>query len=338
MIKIKSATAKVYIVCPANQATGGPELLHQLAFRLRASNIDALMYYLPTDDPKPIHPFYEHYQVPYVATVANHTDHVVIIPESLTNMIYDKRFAKMTKAIWWLSVDHYFSFVNNLLAQHQKKKTFTIKHFFNYYKIPTLKHLTKAKKIVHFAQSAYAIDFLSRHQINNVFYLSDYLNQAFLNGAAPDQNKGREDIVLYNPKKGLNFTQEIIKQAPQIKFLPIQHLTPDEVSALLRKSKVYLDFGSHPGKDRFPREAAIMGCCIITGRQGSANFSEDLPIDNSFKFNDEQAEIPKIIEKIKACLNHFEEESKHFDSYREWINLEPKKFEDDVAAIFKKQF
>ncbi|MGC8677911.1 MAG: hypothetical protein ACP5UF_06840 [Hydrogenobaculum sp.] len=45
MIEIFPET-KIYIACPANFATGGPELLHQLGYHLiNDLNIEAFMYY-----------------------------------------------------------------------------------------------------------------------------------------------------------------------------------------------------------------------------------------------------------------------------------------------------
>ena len=40
---------------------------------------------------------------------------------------------------------------------------------------------------------------------------------------------------------------------------------------LLMKSKIYLDFGYHPGKIGL-REAALFGNCVITNLKGSAAF------------------------------------------------------------------
>ena len=51
-------------------------------------------------------------------------------------------------------------------------------------------------------------------------------------------------------------------------------MTPEQVVDLMSESKVYIDFGNHPGKDRIPREAVINGCCVITGVRGSARFKE----------------------------------------------------------------
>jgi len=58
--------SKIYVVCPAKAATGGPELLHQLVKILREDmNIESFIMYYPSTS-NPVHPEYEKYQVPYV--------------------------------------------------------------------------------------------------------------------------------------------------------------------------------------------------------------------------------------------------------------------------------
>ncbi len=62
-----------FIACPANIATGGPELLHQLCYHLiNDLDIKAFMYYYNFDSNKfktPVHPEYEFYNVPYVLDI-----------------------------------------------------------------------------------------------------------------------------------------------------------------------------------------------------------------------------------------------------------------------------
>ena len=41
-------------------------------------------------------------------------------------------------------------------------------------------------------------------------------------------------------------------------FVPLINLNNDEIINTLSKSKIYIDIGSHPGKDRLPREAALL--------------------------------------------------------------------------------
>jgi len=95
-------------------------------------------------------------------------------------------------------------------------------------------------------------------------------------------------------------------------------------------------YGKNVIKDRLPREAALLGCCVITGKRGTAAFYEDVPIPNEYKFDDKEENIPKIIEKIKDCFENFEDRYKNFDYYRQVIKNEPQKFLEDLKKIFVK--
>jgi hypothetical protein len=165
-------------------------------------------------------------------------------------------------------------------------------------------------------------------------YLSDYLNPDFLK-IKTDLSK-KENIVAYNPKKGFSFTKKIISNAKDIKFVPLINMTRQQVIETLQRAKLYIDFGNHPGKDRIPREAAILGCCVITGKRGSAAFFEDVPIPDEYKFEDKEENIPKIIDKIYDCFENFEERYESFNYYRQVIQSEPQKFIDDLKEIFIK--
>lgn len=102
-----------------------------------------------------------------------------------------------------------------------------------------------------------------------------------------------------------------------LQWVPIENKTPSEVVKLLLKSKVYVDFREHPGKDRFPGEAAICGCCIITGKKGSAGNPIDIPISENYKFENDEGQLDLIIEKARDILVSFDKRSQDFDDYRE---------------------
>jgi hypothetical protein len=181
-------------------------------------------------------------------------------------------------------------------------------------------------------QSWYAFKHFDK--LNPKYYLSDHLNNAFLETNTDLSIK--ENIVVYNPKKGYSFTRKIISFARDIKFIPLENMSRDMVIKTLQKAKVYIDFGNHPGKDRLPREAAILGCCVITGKRGSAAFFEDVPIPDEYKFEDREKNIPKIVKKIKDCFENFYECYKDFEYYRHVIRSERQKFIEDLKKIFIK--
>ncbi|ADY73992.1 hypothetical protein Dester_1361 [Desulfurobacterium thermolithotrophum DSM 11699] len=345
---------KVYVVAPANTATGGPELLQQLVYHLRNNlNIDAYIYYVPSDLPDPVHPEYKQYNNPYVRKIEDEKENLLIVPEVIGGIRVLSRYSEIRKVIWWLSVDNFYisailkskrafffrRVVNKISKLILNKTLFDINEL-------TLKKIThmnlfkfdQVRQVdFHLAQSYYAIHHLESNGIpkNKIFYLSDYLNENFLK-IQTDLLK-KENIVVYNPKKGFSFTKKIIKNAPGIRFVPLVNMTRQQVIETLQKAKVYIDFGNHPGKDRIPREAAILGCCVITGKRGSAKYFEDVPISEEYKFYDKEENIPKIINKIKDCFENFEERYKDFNYYREVIKNELQKFLEDLKSIFRRE-
>lgn len=341
---------KIYIVAPAGTATGGPELLHQLCFHLRNDlNLDAYMFYQPTDHPDPVHSAYKVYGVPYVDRVDDKEENIIIVPEVVRLMEVIDDYKNIRKVIWWLSVDNFYiskmekeSFlawrnrINRLLYLFLKRELFELHEIamkiYKDYDLSKDKLVTSAD--LHLAQSYYALDHLRNHGIKNVEYLSDYLNKSFLEKKPNLKNK--KDKILYNPKKGYIFTSKLIKEAEDLNFIPIENMTREEVIKALEEAKVYIDFGNHPGKDRLPREAAILGCCVIVGCRGSAS-GLDVPIPQEFKFKmNPEPEIDAVIGKLRDCIENFHENHKKFDNYRKIIMKEPVRFREDLKKIFSK--
>ena len=100
-------------------------------------------------------------------------------------------------------------------------------------------------------------------------------------------------------------------------------------------AKVYVDFGNHPGKDRIPREAAISGCCVITGMHGAAKFHEDVPIPNKYKVDDlEDLDVSHVRDLILDIFEHYDERIDDFEEYRTMIRGEKEKFIKDAMNLF----
>lgn len=327
-------TSKVYVLCPAYSKTGGPELLHQLVKKMNDFNIDANIVYFRTnkDNKAYRNSEFDIYTQTYIELdgIEDKEENLLIIPEISTAIKLSKKFKNIKKAIWWLSVDNFlkgyriFKPIETTGVYTYIKSLIKGRILFNFNYIKNIEY--------HLCQSYYAIDFLKSKGIEEPLYLSDYINNTFLEDNIKKIEK--QDIVLYNPKKGFEFTNKIINLSPDFKWVPIKNLTTQQVKELLLKSKVYIDFGNHPGKDRFPREAAMCGCCIITGKRGSAAFDKDVPIGEEFKFDDKSQNIPVIVQKIKQCFENYEIENRKFDKYRQYIKSEEKAFEEDIKRIF----
>lgn len=146
-------------------------------------------------------------------------------------------------------------------------------------------------------------------------------------------NRNKKDIVVYNPKKGYEVTQQLIRKAPHIEWVPIENRTPQQVKELLISAKIYIDFGHHPGKDRIPREAAMCGCIVMTNRKGSAKFAEDVPIPEKFKVEYSPGKETVIINLLENSFLDYENDLSLFDEYRTKIKNEEHVFNSDLSKI-----
>lgn len=332
-IVIKEDT-EIYVLCSAYSKTGGPELLHQLVKELTDNGINAYITYYGTKNNKEYTPNdFKKYITEYklLEDINDNENNIVITPEVVYGIKLTKKIKNAKKILWWLSVDNF-------------RRTYTLKNAMKNFPIYTVLILLIKGEITfnfdyiktfdcHFCQSYYSIDYLKSNGITNIYYLSDYISDEYL---TIDEEYGRKkDIIAYNPKKGKKFTEKLIKSSPNLNFVPIQNLTTNQVKELLLKCKVYIDFGHHPGKDRIPREAAMCGCCIITNKQGSAKYFEDVPINDEFKFEDDEENINNIKNKITQCIENYDIEIKKFIKYRNAIKQEKQKFKDDVKKLFK---
>ncbi|WP_088188405.1 hypothetical protein [Desulfosporosinus sp. FKA] len=333
MFKIENTTI-VYVACPTYNKTGGTELAHQLVYELKQQGVDArITYYDYNGGEKVINPAFRIYVDSFeeLKNVIDSEKNIFITPEIKISLL--AKYNHIQKCVWWMSVDNFVK--NNGL-----------RNAVNFYglnkavKLLINKRISLIEKkivdhVVHFYQSEYARQFLLSHGVTKSYRLSDYINQSYLTDDDSDNAIEREGNVLYNPKKGIEFTNKLMVQSPNFNWIPIQNMTTDEVRELLRRSKVYIDFGNHPGKDRFPREAAISGCCVITGKRGSSAYYQDIPISDEFKFDDSDVNVKPIVEKIRECLMNYDEEFKKFEEYRHLIRGEYELFKKDVATIIK---
>ena len=73
---------KIYILAPANTATGGPEALHQLASSLKKYfKFSVIMHYIPRSKSSPVHSDYKHYKINYTYSIEDNKNNILIIPE-----------------------------------------------------------------------------------------------------------------------------------------------------------------------------------------------------------------------------------------------------------------
>lgn len=311
---------KIIVCCP-HFVTGGPELLHQLVRQLIDIGHEAYISYMPFgpayETPGP----YEKYEIPQ-SELVDESGVLVIVPEPFTIVL--KQLKKAQAIVWWLSVDNYYYFSGDYPWRNLRARIGNA--------LRGRISLRQMRRYRHLAQSQYALEFLKEKSLS-ADYLSDYLSESHLMNRAKEKEK--ENIIVFNPKKGFRRTRKLIDDNPQFKFVPLQNLSAAGVAELLERAKIYIDFGHHPGKDRAPREAVMAGCCVITGRRGAARYREDVPVPDSYKLDDRSGSYLSQFPSLAASiLANYELHFAHFQDYRQMVIQEPHRFALDVRRIF----
>ncbi len=331
----------IYVYCPAGVVTGGAELLHQLVSELNDNGRDARIVYFG-NAPREIPADYSGYNIRIADRVNDAPENVEVFYEGCFDMAFDN--SRTQKVLWWLSVDNFYKCSVHSLAPadmfgfsrrlgfkslfHRAKRLLHIGHHRGC--AISLKKL-RSLDAVNGYQSEYARDFLERRGFGRLAPLKDFINTEHV--AAFDKSL-KEDIVVYNPKKGIEFTRKLIAAAPDLRWVPLQGMTRAQLIDVVRRAKVYVDFGNHPGKDRLPRECAMNGCCIMTGMRGSAAFYGDVMIDSAYKFDERTASVADIVACIRRTLAGYDTAIDGFAGYRDMIASEREEFGSQVKDLF----
>ena len=316
----------IYVLCPPKSVTGGPEALHQLGATLVRLGHQVYMVYnygaapeeaAPGEDAvrrlvfpsynDPVADAYRKYDVPAPNVVYDTASNAVVVPEIWADRL--STFQAAQTYYWWLSLDY------GLAAME---------------KAGGLAYL-RSTRAVSLCQSAYALDHLEKSGVESLYPLSDYTFVPSVRGY--ENTAARKNVVLYN-KKGEDFAVMIRDAAPHIEFQLLANLSREEVRQAFRTAKVYMDFGSHPGKDRMPREAVALGCYVIVGRRGAAANARDVPIPPHYKFPADPSSVDAVIRQLERILQGEPGVADDFAYYRRTILFEEPEFHLQARRIF----
>jgi hypothetical protein len=312
-------TADVFVVCPAVAVTGGPELCHQLVHALnRIRPGSAAIVYEPFELPHLIPRPFRRYDALLARVEDIKPGSTVVLPEVYGRFL--GRFPGCRILFWWMSVNNFHQAAAGAAGAQIEAMRSTVHQ--------------------HLYQSEYAHGFLACANLGPVHRLGDKLADDYLAALAKPPTTARSDLLVFNPAKGFARTEQIfytltksLRQAPQV--IALKDKTRDEIRNILAQAKLYIDFGEHPGKDRLPREAAALGCCVLTNRRGAAANPVDVPIPEDCKINDRRHGWERrAAGKIHKLIDDYDRQRFRFDDYRQMIAAEPAQFDTDVAAVF----
>jgi hypothetical protein len=369
----------VFVFAPAQYYTGGVTALYQLCKNLN-NYIDTYIAFIDTlsDEKieKYIHQNYLHFRCDHVSQskVLDSKDHIIVIPESRPDLIAKYKFSK--KIIYWLAVDNFLvsispishSIAVKLLYNLISSSRFDLIWFFGlsifkrYLKndctyIRLLSNALKGEYYssfardktvqippadIHILQSYYVYNFLTNvAKTSRMFFLHEPLEDDYLNFSMSKDRK--EDIVTWNTRKAYPITLKVIKalKKNKVHVVELENVGKGNMINILAKSKIFIDIGIHPGRDRPPREAVVLGNIAVVNNHGGCFYYDDCMIEQPFKvdcYTESRCNIDpkKVAEDILHYMQNYEYYyKKHFTKFRDYILEEPKLYQKEIEQLAK---
>ena len=362
-------TPRIYVASPLGQRTGGPEALTLLVHSFRERGLEAYLIPMRNFRGKDNHPEYDFYNVKIAERIADPTrDHFVLTEVSPIesrrelSQLPDER-------IWmlWLSVNfspipeaRYYSATQADCSFFPSGANEKLPDLWPYDdapissgRFPTLREaqrritasgLSRARALaietasikyarrvsrrsINFGtQSCYGQSFVRRHLEREAFLITDYPRPM------PDVGdvKRRPSVVAYNGAKSQWKIAELQALLPDVEFLPIQNMSFDEVCRNLAAAALYVEIGHLPGRDRLPREAALLGTPCIMLARGAGFCWDDFPIGVDYRIPYTIDWAQHMAPVIQAALDDPEQIRRVQEPFREWVAGEKARYEQAV--------
>lgn len=324
---------KFVILAPLNVRTGGPEACFQLSDMMIRSGFDTQMWlikhpaYIPVfrallkqgavlaqmtlkvEESQNTVGEYSHYQVKAFDGQLFQEETVIIIPETYLWML--PLLSGLRVLVWWLSVDNAFEALSRINC-----------------------NLLRAPLVRHAVQSAYASDFVRALGLK-ASPLSDYtvVDKREAPGLAARPVRAAINTgAKVNAQDLEQVMQRLRQQCPEVDIVPIASLGRQQVYAAFSTSRLYIDLGNFPGKDRMAREALLLGANILIHRAGAGAHADDFAVPETYRpLAHEAGHIAQLATHM--LLNPMVHAAQ-FERARSWVRQEKIIFEGEVLQTF----
>lgn len=194
------------------------------------------------------------------------------------------------------------------------------------------------------AQSKYAMDFLShvlRIDKRKILILREPVEEDYLSIDLHWAMRRKLDVVSFNARKAFDIAYKIARRIERygIKVVPLKNIGKSGMIKVLSASKVFIDIGHHPGKDRPAREAAALGNIVLVNRSGGYYFYEDMPIPEEYavycrSLTCKEINIASLAEYIIEIVENHQTHFEKFKPFVEYVRLiEPKLYLEDLKLF-----
>lgn len=308
--------------------TGGPLAIHQAASKVKAHGGEVGILYIKNDKPHKAFDlrgerivskigFWDSLKISgqlkafgFPARVSFSRDDHFIVPEVLPDVAYRLlRLGCKNVSLWWLSVDN-----------------------FPLSKMHTLQNQLLMRKCRHLCQSEYAADFVWRHGASSVSMLSDEID-LHVSKDLPSISERTNDLC-YLPNKSAGADELLEHLSREFSIVRLENMSRSQITETLLDTRIFLDFGHHPGKDRVPREAALCGAIPVVRAEGAARFEQDVPLPKELLIESRTFfDGPEFVSRIHDILNNSDEFDDALSRYRAKIASEKQAFDSEIQAL-----
>lgn len=335
--------SKIYIYCPGNVISGGVNSLHNLGASLIKNGFEAGMFYHSAEKETLKNTHILSYKVPAFSNIEDNSCNVLIVSE--TETLFLSQFSNIKKIVYWLGLNYYFKKPPFRFPFNIKliRKFIICRNYFGYssgiienYK-RVLNRWNKANdeiwkgNVLHMSNSYYVAEYCKWRGIDKVFVLHNPVRDEYYIESGHQTVK--KNVILFGPKTS-KLLIAICRLYFSYKVVRLKHLPAETVKQHMKEAKVFAEFGNNSGRDRMLREAALMGCVVISNTRGSAALYNDMPIPSQYKIPDTFYNYPRILKMLKKCIVHYSFMVAGFDEYVQVLNIEKKNFSTNVKEIF----
>lgn len=306
--------------------TGGPMAIHQAAATVNSLGANASIMYVRSSGISIAQKndsiitklnYFSHliidkrlkeYGVPTSKEISKDTLFIVpeIMPHLATSLI---RLGCRHVCIWWLSVDNFpLSSLNTLATQ------------------------ALINSCTHLCQSVYAKNFVTSQGGADIHMLTDFTK--VIKTTSDSVPRRRDFDLAYLPSKAHGAEEIVAQLKKHLNVVALQNMSRAEITGALMRSKIFLDFGHHPGKDRVPREAAICGAVPLVRKVGAAAITDDVPLPTELLIESKHFfDIDRLIDRITLTLENLQKWENELTEYRNWIQSEESRFKIEIENL-----
>lgn len=355
-----------YVACPLGERTGGPEALTLLVEQIRHRGFEAFLIPMWNFRGRSVHPDYSHYDFKVREGMEfSPNSHLILTEVSPIESFRELRHTPDDN-IWmlWLSVNfsplpsaRYFSgeesgcsffppddprthpqedlwphdskaiatgsFRSEREAArrtHGRGVSWARRCAIEAVSIRYAQHVVR-RKINFGTQSFYGQAYVRRYLGAEAFMLTDYPRRMTL------PNRDRiPGLVVYNGAKGKWKMPELQALLPDVNFQPLEGMTYREVCEALASAQLYVEVGHLPGRDRLPREAALVGTPTIMLARGAGYCWRDFPIGERYRIPYTENWAYRMSDVIRETLADTRAIQTAQEEFREWVREEPRRY------------